>query len=81
MNRYEREKPGTGGARAAVNRYWNTQKTEEERRRYLHAMWQNYTWYEVWRALFHNVSKAQAFSWAESHERLRRYVQALKDRH
>ncbi len=81
MNRYEREKPNTGGARAAVNGYWN-RKSEEERRRYLHAMWQNHTWYEVWRALFHNVhTRGQTFSWAESHERLRRYVQALKDRH
>ena len=81
MNRYERERPNTGGARAAVNRYWNTQKTEAERATYLHAAHQRHVWYEVWRALFHNVhSREQSFSWAWPNENLRHRINTLKER-
>jgi hypothetical protein len=82
MNRYEREKPGTGGARAAVNFHWNTRKSDEERQRYLHAADQNHVWYEVWRALFHDVHSngVKSFSWAWPNDNLRHRVQMLRQR-
>jgi len=81
MNRYEREKPGTGTATMAVNYYWNTQKSDAEVQRYLHAGNQNHVWYEVWRALFHNVHcKGQSFSWAWPNDNLLHRVQRLKER-
>ena len=80
MNRYEREKPNTGGARAAVNFYWNTQKSDTERMRYLHASNQNHVWYEVWRALFHNVHfKGESFSWGWPNDNLRHRVRRLAE--
>lgn len=81
MNRYEREKPGTCGARAAVNFYWNTQKTDAEVQRYLHAGNQNHVWYEVWRALFRDVhARDQSFSWAWPNDNLRHRVRMLSER-
>lgn len=78
MTRYEREKPGAGGARAAVNFYWNTQKSDDERRRYLHAGNQNHVWHEVRRALFSNVYCRGLFSGAWPNDNLRHRVNMLR---
>jgi len=73
MNRYEREKPNTGGARAALNFARNTNVLP---RSWEWFWWWNISRHEMRRALLGIDSKN---AWCGDRDaRLRRYIEALR---
>ena len=78
MRRFNREKPDGGSATLAVNYYWNTQKTEAERRQYLRAGWQNLVWFEVRRAVFEVSRCGGRTIYSHDNATLARYVASLR---
>lgn len=73
MNRYEREKPNTGGARAAVNRARNTGKLSEV---WMGFQWMNWARHEMQRALL-GIDRKNAWC-GDRDARLRRYILAAQ---
>ena len=73
MSRYEREKPNTGGARAAVNYARNTGKLPRAWERF---EWMNATRHEMRRALL-GVDDKNAWC-GDRNERLRRFIERTR---
>lgn len=68
MNRYERERPDTGGVEAAVNRHINAGRTPTEET----FRWMNWTRHEMRRALL-GIDGPEAWS-GDRNNRLRRFI-------